>query len=393
MPTRSLSPHLRPFGPRTPIPRWKLSTPRVTKLIIQVSEGQDHKCCRPIAELSAIHCTSCFLRGLQGRSQWGRGSGGTDFFFLWGASRGPLVFEVGYHPRKKIHVIRVVFQDLAMYARTSFRGAKTWKIGKKKGWVFGHIDKFWKGHDGQIKKKNAKKYLGSIFIPEKYVFRVCFESLLRGWYPAWNASGPRGQNTILRGQISKHLPKMADFGHFFLLTGGGASGGRASYWVQIWAPNTPLMPPLGRGRADCPRTSIKSGKGTKYREGKEGGKERKRRGKKEREGRRKGRKRERRKKEKGRKKREEEREITNLKNYWLWLTDRKKKIWGSLRGSLRIKRKCFCCCCCCFFFLQQVHKILQLSLRGYCTPRLFFNCLCIFLKTYNTLVTSKICFL
>ena len=44
---------------------------------------------------------------------------------------GPLVFEVGYHPRKKIHVIRVVFQDQAMYARTSFRGAKTCKIGKK----------------------------------------------------------------------------------------------------------------------------------------------------------------------------------------------------------------------------------------------------------------------
>ena len=44
---------------------------------------------------------------------------------------GPLVFEVGYHPRKKIHVIGVVFQDQAMYARTSFRGAKTCKIGKK----------------------------------------------------------------------------------------------------------------------------------------------------------------------------------------------------------------------------------------------------------------------
>ena len=43
----------------------------------------------------------------------------------------------------------------------------------KKGCVFGHIDKFWKGHDRQI-KKNA--YLGSIFTPEKYVFRVFFES-------------------------------------------------------------------------------------------------------------------------------------------------------------------------------------------------------------------------
>ena len=50
------------------------------------------------------------------------------------------------------------------------------KLGKK-GVFFGHIDKFWKGHDGQIKKNTYKNtYLGSIFIPEKYVFRVCFES-------------------------------------------------------------------------------------------------------------------------------------------------------------------------------------------------------------------------
>ena len=42
---------------------------------------------------------------------------------------GALVFEVGYHPLK--NVIRVVFQDQEMYARTSFTGAKTCKIGKK----------------------------------------------------------------------------------------------------------------------------------------------------------------------------------------------------------------------------------------------------------------------
>ena len=48
---------------------------------------------------------------------------------------GPLVFEVGYHPRKKIHIIRVVFQDQARYARTSFRGAKTFKNWKQ-GCVF-----------------------------------------------------------------------------------------------------------------------------------------------------------------------------------------------------------------------------------------------------------------
>ena len=31
----------------------------------------------------------------------------------------------GYQARPKIHVIRVVFQDQALYARTAFRGAKT----------------------------------------------------------------------------------------------------------------------------------------------------------------------------------------------------------------------------------------------------------------------------
>ena len=48
---------------------------------------------------------------------------------------GALVFEVGYHSIlvKKINVglNRVAFQDKAMYAYTSFRGAKTCKIGKR----------------------------------------------------------------------------------------------------------------------------------------------------------------------------------------------------------------------------------------------------------------------
>ena len=64
---------------------------------------------------------------------------------------GALVFEVGYHSRKKNHVIRVVFQDKAMYERTSFRGAEMYKIGKK-GVFLAILEKFWKGHDGQIKK-------------------------------------------------------------------------------------------------------------------------------------------------------------------------------------------------------------------------------------------------
>ena len=45
----------------------------------------------------------------------------------------------------------------------------------KKGCVFGHVDKFWKGHDGQIKENACKNaYLGSIIIPEKYMIRVLF---------------------------------------------------------------------------------------------------------------------------------------------------------------------------------------------------------------------------
>ena len=44
---------------------------------------------------------------------------------------------------------------------------------------------------------------------------------------------------------------------------------------------------------------------------------------------------------------------------------------------------------------QKIGKIFLLSiiLRGYCTPDHFFDCLCIFPKNYDTLVTSKICFL
>ena len=41
-----------------------------------------------------------------------------------------MVYQ-GYQARPKIHVIRVDFQDQAMYVRTSFRGAKAYKIGKK----------------------------------------------------------------------------------------------------------------------------------------------------------------------------------------------------------------------------------------------------------------------
>ena len=66
---------------------------------------------------------------------------------------GPLVFQGGYHPRKKNHVIRVVFQDQTMYARTSFRVSKHAKLKKKKGMKILH----------------------------KYVFRVCYKNLLKSY--------------------------------------------------------------------------------------------------------------------------------------------------------------------------------------------------------------------
>ena len=47
----------------------------------------------------------------------------------------------------------------------------------EKGCVFGHITNFGKDMMDWLKKNACKNaYLGSIFIPEKYVFRVCFES-------------------------------------------------------------------------------------------------------------------------------------------------------------------------------------------------------------------------
>ena len=51
---------------------------------------------------------------------------------------------------------------------------------------------------------------------------------------SWGAA--RGQNAYLRGQKSKKLPKIADFSHFFFLTGG--KWGRASDWGKC--PPCPL---------------------------------------------------------------------------------------------------------------------------------------------------------
>ena len=108
---------------------------------------------------------------------------------------GPLVSEVGYHPRKKIHVIRVVFQDKAMYARTSFRGAKTCKIGKK-GMFLVILTNFWMDMTLKLRKRKQKRVFRVYFQLFSYLKNTCLgcvlKILLRGWYPAWNTSGPPG---------------------------------------------------------------------------------------------------------------------------------------------------------------------------------------------------------
>ena len=62
-----------------------------------------------------------------------------------------------------------------MYARTSFRGAKTCKIGGK-GVFFVILTYFGKDMTEKLRKNACKNaYLGSIFMHENFVFRVCFE--------------------------------------------------------------------------------------------------------------------------------------------------------------------------------------------------------------------------
>ena len=72
----------------------------------------------------------------------------------------------------------------------------------RKGYVFGHIDKFWNGHDTQIEKNACKNaYLGSIFIPVKYVFRVLFESPFTRMISSLKYKWPPGLRTLSAGPI------------------------------------------------------------------------------------------------------------------------------------------------------------------------------------------------
>ena len=68
---------------------------------------------------------------------------------------GALECRGEYQARPKIHVIKVVFQDQALYARTSFRGAKPCKIGKK-GVFLVISSNFGKDMKDKLRKMHAK---------------------------------------------------------------------------------------------------------------------------------------------------------------------------------------------------------------------------------------------
>ena len=75
-----------------------------------------------------------------------------------GGGGGTLVFEVGYHPRKKIHVIRVVFQDQAMYSRTSLTRLEVQKRTnlEKKCVFLVKVTNFGKDMMDKLRKTHAK---------------------------------------------------------------------------------------------------------------------------------------------------------------------------------------------------------------------------------------------
>ena len=78
---------------------------------------------------------------------------------------GPLKCQGGYQARPKIHVIRVFFRTRHC-TRVHRLGMQKHAKLEKRG-IYGHIGKFWKEHDRQIKKNECKNaYLGSFFIPE-----------------------------------------------------------------------------------------------------------------------------------------------------------------------------------------------------------------------------------
>ena len=103
-----------------------------------------------------------------------------------------------------------------MYVRTSFRGAKTCRIGKK-GVFLVMVTNFEKDINGQIKKNACKNaYLGSIFIPEKYVLRMCFENPFTSMISSLKYKCPPGTVACPGGALGTEAPANSLFFFFFL---------------------------------------------------------------------------------------------------------------------------------------------------------------------------------
>ena len=97
-------------------------------------------------------------------------------------SLGGIRMSRGYQARLKIHIIRVVFQDQALYARTSFRGAKTCKIGKKGAFLV--ITNFGKDMTDKLRKMHAKTHIEGLFSYLKNMWLGCFLcDHGQAWYP------------------------------------------------------------------------------------------------------------------------------------------------------------------------------------------------------------------
>ena len=100
---------------------------------------------------------------------------------LFAGGGGGLVFEIEYHlskKKKKNHVIRVVFQDQAMYARTSFRGAKTCKLGKK-GVFLVILKNFRKDMTDKFREMHAKTCIDGLFL---YLKNTCLGCVWKPFY-------------------------------------------------------------------------------------------------------------------------------------------------------------------------------------------------------------------
>ena len=79
-----------------------------------------------------------------------------------------MYFRLDIILEKKL--IMVVFQDQAMYARTSLRSAKTCKIGKKKGVFLVILTNFGKDMEDKLRKTHAKMHIAKL--EKKGVFLV-----------------------------------------------------------------------------------------------------------------------------------------------------------------------------------------------------------------------------